>query len=89
MVSLKVLAVELIATIMLLWNLSGLLLKLECFHAGIPATRTQADSLLFDYIETFYNPSRLHSSLDYQSPLQYENSLKSINTQKLINNSPN
>jgi putative transposase len=61
-------------------------LKTECFHAGIPATRAEADALLFDYIETFYNPCTLHSALDYTSPLEYENSLKSINFQKPINN---
>lgn len=28
---------------------------------------------VFRYIETFYNPVRLHQTLDYQSPDQYEN----------------
>ncbi len=55
-------------------------LKTECFHAGPPATQAQADAMLFDYIETFYNPRRLHSSLDYQSPLEYENSLNNLTT---------
>ncbi len=64
-------------------------LKTECFHAGIPATRADADRLLFDYIETFYNSCRLHSALGYQSPAQYEKSLKSIDPQNLINNLPN
>jgi putative transposase len=27
---------------------------------------------VFDYIETFYNPIRLHSTLGYLSPVAYE-----------------
>jgi putative transposase len=47
-------------------------LKAECFDAEIPATRRQARSMIFDYIETFYNPLRRHSSLGYLSPAQSE-----------------
>ena len=47
-------------------------LKTECFHGPIPATRQQARSMIFDYIETFYNPKRRHSSLGNLSPLQFE-----------------
>jgi putative transposase len=47
-------------------------LKTECFQNRIPKNRAQAQAMLFDYIETFYNPKRLHSSLDYLSPLEFE-----------------
>jgi transposase InsO family protein len=50
-------------------------LKAECFSGPEPLTHAQANSMLFDYIETFYNPSRLHSSLGYLSPIDFENSL--------------
>lgn len=36
------------------------------------ATRQEARTALFDYIETFYNPVRLHSTLGYVSPVEYE-----------------
>lgn len=35
-------------------------------------TRQQAYRQLFDYIERFYNTRRLHSSLGYRSPAEYE-----------------
>lgn len=48
-------------------------LKTECFKDQIPKNRREAKLILFDYIESFYNPSRLHSALQYQSPLEFEN----------------
>jgi putative transposase len=36
------------------------------------ASRADARTAVFDYIETFYNPVRLHSTLDYRSPADYE-----------------
>jgi transposase InsO family protein len=51
-------------------------LKAECFGAAIPATRAQARSMVFDYIETFYNPVRLHSSLGFKSPVAFEQTLQ-------------
>ncbi len=36
------------------------------------ATRDEARSAVFDYIETFYNPIRLHSTPGYLSPIAYE-----------------
>jgi len=35
-------------------------------------TRAEAHRELFDYIERFYNTRRLHSSLGYRSPAEYE-----------------
>jgi putative transposase len=35
-------------------------------------SRAEARTAVFDYIETFYNPLRLHSTLDYRSPVDYE-----------------
>ena len=39
----------------------------------------QARSEIFIYIEGFYNRTRLHSSLGYQSPLEFEMELKNKN----------
>ncbi len=51
-------------------------LKAECFGSTIPATRAQAHVMVFDYIETFYNPVRLHSSLRFQSPANFEKAIQ-------------
>jgi putative transposase len=39
-------------------------------------TREEARRSLFEYIEVFYNRRRLHSTLGYVSPVQYEESWK-------------
>jgi putative transposase len=31
-----------------------------------------ADVKVFDYIEVFYNQERMHSSIDYMSPAEFE-----------------
>ncbi len=54
-------------------------LKTECFQNHIPKSRREAKLILFDYIETFYNRSRLHSALQYQSPLEFENNFTGTN----------
>ncbi len=36
------------------------------------ATRTEARTAVFGFIEGWYNPHRRHSALDYQSPMAYE-----------------
>lgn len=50
-------------------------LKTECFGSYIPKTKAEAHLMIFDYIETFYNTRRLHSSLGYTSPQQFEEHL--------------
>ena len=51
------------------------MLKTDCFGERVPKNRAEAQALLFDYIETFYNPQRLHSALGYRSPLEFETHL--------------
>jgi putative transposase len=47
-------------------------LKTEWLHEKNFKTHQQARSAIFDYIETFYNPKRLHSALGYLSPVDHE-----------------
>ena len=47
-------------------------LKVECVDGVRYKSQDEARSSLFDYIEIFYNRQRLHSSLGYLSPLDYE-----------------
>ena len=41
-------------------------------QTAIPPTQNEARLVVFDYIETFYNTTRRHSSLDYLSPVAFE-----------------
>lgn len=47
-------------------------LKWECVYRTTFPTRSSAKQAIFEYIETFYNRQRRHSSLGYLSPSQYE-----------------
>lgn len=47
-------------------------LKLELMPDRVFASREAARLAVFDYIEAFYNRTRMHSALGYQSPAQYE-----------------
>jgi transposase InsO family protein len=47
-------------------------LKYELVYHHRFATLAQARTAIFDYIETFYNRTRLHSSLAYQTPITFE-----------------
>lgn len=48
-------------------------LKGELVHRNSFATRAEARSAIFEYVEVFYNRVRLHSALDYMSPVDFEN----------------
>jgi putative transposase len=50
-------------------------LKYELVYHRRFATRAEARTAIFDYIETFYNRTRLHSSLAYKSPNSFESKL--------------
>lgn len=50
-------------------------LKYEVVYHRRFATRADARSAIFDYIESFYNRTRLHSSLGYVSPVMFETKL--------------
>lgn len=47
-------------------------LKKELVHDAFFATRAEARAAIVEYIEVFYNNQRLHSSLGYVSPAEYE-----------------
>ena len=51
-------------------------LKAEEIRRKIYETHEQAVRAVADYIERFYNPERLHSTLKYVSPVRFENSLE-------------
>lgn len=50
-------------------------LKTEMYYHQHFPTRAEARRAVFDFIASFYNRTRLHSSLDYQSPEDYESRL--------------
>jgi putative transposase len=47
-------------------------LKRELVYGTTFATRQEAHSALFDWIEVFYNRKRRHSALGYKSPVEFE-----------------
>jgi transposase InsO family protein len=47
-------------------------LKEECCGQTIFVSRNEAKAAIFEYIEVYYNRKRIHSSLGYMSPFEYE-----------------
>ncbi len=47
-------------------------LKNELVWGADFKTRAEARSAIFEWIEAFYNRERLHQTLDYVSPVRYE-----------------
>lgn len=47
-------------------------LKTELTHHEQFKTREEAKLAIFKYIETYYNPKRMHSANDYLSPIEFE-----------------
>jgi transposase InsO family protein len=48
-------------------------LKCECVYLNYFATRSQAENIVFQYIETFYNSVRPHSGIGWLAPNTFEN----------------
>lgn len=53
-------------------------LKLELIPDKAFVSREAARLAVFDYIEAFYNRTRMHSALGYQSPAQYDEQFKPL-----------
>ena len=47
-------------------------LKVEHIYHEIFKTRDQAKTSVFEWIEVFYNRERIHSSIGYKSPVEFE-----------------
>ena len=50
-------------------------IKTEAIHHHKFKTREEAEHVIFEYIEVFYNRIRIHSANDYLSPVDYESLL--------------
>ena len=49
--------------------------KAECLPVDcVFASKQEARREIFEYLEVYYNKKRLHSSLGYQTPVEYESS---------------
>lgn len=53
-------------------------IKAELIWPAAWQSRSQAENAIARYIDGFYNPVRRHSSLDFQSPVQFERKAKEM-----------
>lgn len=53
-------------------------LKKECLYQKKIYTFEDAYREIYDYIEGFYNPIRVHSSIGYLSPIEFEKKLEKV-----------
>jgi transposase InsO family protein len=53
-------------------------LKTECVYKKTYSTKDEARLDIIEYIEMFYNCKRLHSSIGYNSPNEYEIKYKKV-----------
>ena len=59
-------------------------MKTEHIYLTHYRTREEAKTSIFEYIEVFYNRLRLHSTLGYMSPLEFEKARKNQNVEVAI-----
>jgi transposase InsO family protein len=51
-------------------------LKSELIHSAQPTTMAETKVDVFEFIEIWYNRKRMHASLGYLTPVEYEAKLK-------------
>ncbi len=59
-------------------------LKRELVKGRNYENQEEARQEIFKYIELYYNTKRMHSSLGYRSPVEYER----MNAHRILNNCP-
>jgi transposase InsO family protein len=53
-------------------------LKRELTDGVIWQNKTELETALFEYIEVYYNRKRIHSSIDYKTPVEYDTAYTSV-----------
>ncbi len=56
--------------------------KAELVEGGVFENTEEAKTETFSYIEGYYNRIRIHSSIGYQSPMKYEQELRTKKTKE-------